>query len=160
MKDSETHELELIRDYPVPLTRLWRAVTEPRQLIQWFGPEGLYIGDDSPDFSRTGPWSCTMIGKESGDPYVLSGEVTSIAPPTAGKGHVAFTWGWHGPDGRRGAESHVTFTVEATDTGARLTLTHVALPDLETAQSHSRGWLSTLRSLDYFILGPQTETAK
>lgn len=29
MKDTETADIEFIRDYPVALTRLWRAVTEP-----------------------------------------------------------------------------------------------------------------------------------
>jgi hypothetical protein len=45
----------------------------------------------------------------------------------------------------------VTFTVEETETGARLTLTHRALDSVETAQSHTRGWLSTLRKLDVLL---------
>lgn len=158
MKDLDDHSLELIRDYPVSLDRLWRAITDPRQLIQWFGPEGLFMGDDSPDFTRTGPWRCTMVGKESGNLFIVSGQVTSVVPPAQGKGHVAFTWAWHDAEGTRGPESHVTFTVETTPTGARLTLSHVALPTLEAAQDHSRGWLSTLRCLDFFILGPQPAT--
>lgn len=151
MKDSETADVEFVRDYHVGLTRLWRAVTEPVQLIQWFGPEGVYLEDCEMDFRRTGPWRCTMVGKESGDRFVLSGQITSVRAPQDGRGSVGFTWAWHGPDGTRGVESHVLFTVEETATGARLTLVHRELESVESAQDHTRGWLSTLRKLDFFL---------
>ncbi|MGR3373555.1 SRPBCC family protein [Pseudooceanicola nanhaiensis] len=151
MKVAETADVEFVRDYPVALARLWRAVTEPVQLIQWFGPEGVYLAECEMDFRRTGPWHCVMIGKESGDRFHVSGQITSVRPPEGRAGSVGFTWAWHDPDGTRGAESHVTFTVEETATGARLTLTHRALDSVETAQSHTRGWLSTLRKLDVLL---------
>ncbi|NIZ10512.1 SRPBCC domain-containing protein [Pseudooceanicola sp. HF7] len=164
MKDSESHDLELVRDYPVTLDRLWRAGTEPLQVVQWFGPEGVYIQACDMAFQSIGPWSCTMVGKESGQRFKLSGVVTSVSPPEHGKsdgdkgddgrGHVGFTWAWHDPQDQRGPESHVIFTVEATETGARLRLSHRGLPSLEAAQDHSRGWLSTLRKMDYFLCSP------
>ncbi|MGI3170210.1 SRPBCC family protein [Pseudooceanicola sp. C21-150M6] len=148
---SETADVEFIRDYPVTLTRLWRAVTEPVQLIQWLGPEGTYIDDCDMDFRRTGPWFCVMVGKESGDRFHVSGQVTQVTPPEAGKGSLAFTWAWHDPSGRRGEESHVTFAVLETAAGARLRLIHRNLSGVDAAQSHSRGWVSTLRKLDFFL---------
>ena len=39
MKD--THEAEFTRDYKVSVARLWSAVTDPDEVIQWFGPEGV-----------------------------------------------------------------------------------------------------------------------
>ena len=151
MKDTETADIEFIRDYPVALTRLWRAVTEPVQLIQWFGPEGTYLEACEMAFTRTGPWTCTMRGKESGDRFKVSGQITSVRPPVDGEGSVAFTWAWHDADDRRGPESHVTFTVQETETGARLTLSHRELTDIEAAQNNTKGWLSTLRKLDFFL---------
>lgn len=151
MKDAETADVEFVRDYNVALARLWRAVTEPVQLIQWFGPEGTYIDDCEMDFRKTGPWRCVMVGKESGDRFTVSGQITSVRPPEGGRGSVGFTWAWHGPDGARGAESHVAFTVEETATGARLTLLHRELDSVEAAQSHTKGWLSTLRKLGFFL---------
>jgi len=151
MKDTETADVEFVRDYNVALSRLWKAVTEPVQVLQWFGPEGTYIGECEMDFRRNGPWRCVMVGKESGDRFTVSGQVTSVNTPADGKGSIGFTWAWHDPDGKRGAESHVAFTVEETATGARLTLTHRALDSVETAQSHTKGWLSTLRKLDFFL---------
>ncbi|OWU86120.1 hypothetical protein ATO6_04485 [Oceanicola sp. 22II-s10i] len=151
MKDTETTDVAFVRDYSVALDRLWRAVTEPVQLIQWFGPEGLFIQDCDLDFRRTGPWSCSMVGKESGNRFHVSGQITSVSPPAEGRGSVGLTWAWHDDTGRRGPESHVSFTVERTATGARLTLTHRALESVDSAQDHTRGWLSTLRKLDFFL---------
>lgn len=149
--ETTTTDLEFVRDYPVALTRLWRAVTEPVQLIQWFGPEGVYIETCELSLTRTGPWHCVMVGKQSGGVFHVSGHVTSVHPPEDGRGSVAFTWAWHDGDGTRRPESHVTFTVEQTATGARLTLSHVALGDLDAARDHTQGWLSTLRKLDTLL---------
>jgi uncharacterized protein YndB with AHSA1/START domain len=151
MKDTDTADLNFVREYPVTLDRLWRAVTEPVQLIQWFGPEGVYIETAQLDFTRKGPWMCRMLGKESGHVYKVSGQVTSIRPPANGKATVGFTWAWHDDDDQRGHESHVTFEVEQTGKGARLTLIHLALDSVDAAQGHSRGWLSTFAKLDYFL---------
>ena len=92
-----------------------------------------------------------MVGKESGRTFRNSGQITSVHPPMDGAGSVSFTWGWHDDAGARGPESHVTFRVEETSDGARLTLSHRALPGVEAAQDHTRGWLSTLRKLDVFL---------
>lgn len=151
MKDTDTADIEFVRDYPVALTRLWRAVTEPVQIIQWFGPEGVYLEACDMDFRTTGPWTCSMRGKESGNLYKVSGQITRVSPPDGGSGTVGFTWAWHDDSDTRGPESHVTFTVEQTATGARLTLSHRELPGIEAGQDHTRGWLSSLRKLDFFL---------
>ncbi|MEX0340454.1 MAG: SRPBCC domain-containing protein [Arenibacterium sp.] len=66
-------------------------------------------------------------------------------------GAVGFTWGWHDDTDRRGPETHLPFPISKTASGARLVLHHRDLPDLEAAQSHSRGWLSTLNKIDRLL---------
>ena len=124
MKDDATADIEFIREYPVTLKRLWRAMTEPVQLIQWFGPEGVYLEACEMDFRTTGPWNCTMIGKETGNSFKVSGQITHVSVPDHGKGSVGFTWAWHDDGDVRVTESHVMFVVEETASGARLTLIH------------------------------------
>ena len=151
MTPKDTADIEFTRDYPVSLERLWRAVTEPVQLIQWFGPEGIYLDECDLDFRRMGPWSCTMRGKDTGKRFKVSGQITHSRPPQDSAGSVGLTWAWHDDQDQRGPESHVTFAVEKTAQGARLTLTHRDLLGAEAAQDHSRGWMSTLRKLDFFM---------
>ena len=150
--DSEGHVLEMVRDYGADVQRLWRAVTDPVHLIQWFGPEGTFVDGSAMDLRRTGAWSCDLRGKESLDLFKVSGVVTSVTPPEdGGAGTVSFTWAWHDAEGRRGAESFVTFRVEPTRRGARLVLRHVRLSDVQAAQDHTVGWTSSLRKLDRFF---------
>ena len=148
---TDTQELEFTRDYKVSVARLWQAVTDPEEVIQWFGPEGVRVENCDMDFRRRGPWDCVMIGRESGNRFWVSGEITHVRPPEGGEGSVGFTWAWHDADDKRGPESHVIFEVSPHGDGARFRLIHRALPSLEASQEHSKGWLSVLGRLDAYI---------
>lgn len=148
---TEIQDLELVRDYKVSVARLWRAVTDPTEVVQWFGTEGVDITECAMDLTKRGPWNCTMIGRESGARFKVTGAVTHVRPPEDTEGSVGFTWAWHDDADNRGPESHVIFEVSAIESGARLRLIHRELPDLETAQKHTQGWLSTLRKLDVYL---------
>lgn len=148
MTDTVTADLEFIRDYAVSIDRLWRALTEPEQVMQWFGPEGVDLATCDMDLSRTGPWACVMVGRESGNRFKVTGQVTHVRPPEGGEGSVGFTWAWHDDNDARGPESHVIFEVSPHGGKARLRLIHRNLASQESAQEHSKGWLSTLRKLD------------
>ncbi|SFT35329.1 SRPBCC family protein [Sedimentitalea nanhaiensis] len=157
MKDL--HDVEFIREYAVSVSRLWNAVTRPDQVVQWFGTEGVRLETCQLDLTQTGPWLCVMIGTDSGNRFKVSGHVTHVTPPqNGGAGSVGFTWGWHDDTDARGPDSHVTFTVAPIETGARFTLTHRDLATVDSAQSHSRGWLSTLNRLDQFVTTLSTPT--
>lgn len=152
MTDLLETDVEIVRDYPVTVTRLWSAVTDPVELVQWFGPEGIDLLDCDLSFDTTGPWFCTMVGRESGDRFKVTGVVTHVRPPNGGhEGSLGFTWAWHDDEDRRGAESHVIFEVSSHDNKARLRLVHRELGDIETAQRHTQGWLSSLRCLDAYL---------
>mgnify|MGYP000374132539 CR=1 FL=1 len=138
--------LQLSRSFHVSPERLYEWVTQADKLMQWWGPEGIDVIESALDLTRTGAYFAKMQDAD-GQIYHLSGQVTHVTQPRS----VGFTWAWHDADDRRGPESHVTFTVQETETGARLTLSHRELTDIEAAQNHTKGWLSTLRKLDFFL---------
>lgn len=135
-------DLRLEREFPVSPETLFTYLTTTDGLLQWWGHDGMTIPEHNLDFSRPGPWFSVMLTDE-GNRMKLSGQVTHVDPPRS----VGFTWGWHDPQDVRGPESHVTLTVSATETGARLVLDHVDLPDAETVESHGRGWAAILQRL-------------
>ncbi|MBE1285456.1 MAG: SRPBCC domain-containing protein [Rhodobacteraceae bacterium] len=136
-------DLRLERDFKVTPDQLFNWITTPDKLLKWWGPEGVTIPESKLDFSKTGPWYSIMLGNDSGQTFKVSGQVTHVTPPKS----VGLTWGWHDDQDRRGAESHVTFTVVETADGARLIIDHVDLDGSEQAQSHENGWNSTLEKL-------------
>lgn len=135
-------DLHLRRVFAVSPERLFAWVTTPEHLLKWWGPEGVHIPEHALDLSRTGPWHSVMQNRD-GERFHVSGEVTHVDPPKS----VGFTWAWHGGDGSRGAESHVTFTVAATTEGAMLLIDHRDLADGDAAARHEEGWTSTLNKL-------------
>lgn len=139
-------DLQLTRDFPVSPDRLFAAVTQQADLLQWWGPEGMHCPEHALDLSKLGPWHSVMVNAE-GERYKVSGQVTSYDPPRS----VGFTWAWHDPEDNRGAESHVSFTVSGTESGSRLVLDHRELGDDEIAANHDKGWSSSLRKLDALL---------
>lgn len=135
-------DLRLEREFSVTPERLFLWITTPEKLLKWWGPEGMDVPEHDLDLSRTGPWFSIMRNDE-GQQFKVSGHVTHVDAPKS----VGFTWGWHDDDDLRGGESHVTFTVVACNSGARLLVDHRELDDSEQSARHESGWTSSLRKL-------------
>ena len=136
-------DLKLEREFPTTPENLFAWISDGAKLLQWWGPEGMHVPEHDLDFSRLGSWYSVMQNAE-GQQYKVSGQVTHVDPPNS----VGFTWGWHDDQDQRGAESHVTLTVEPAGEGARLILDHRELGDDEIAANHNQGWTSSLRKLE------------
>jgi len=136
-------EREILIDAPVEV--VWRVVTEPSQIVQWFSDEAeieLRVGG-----------SGRLAFKRSGDSYQL--QVEAVEPPHR------FVWRWVQPAGaivREGGSMLVEFTLHPEAGGTRLRVVEsgfdtVDWSDAEKqryADNHSRGWESLLSRLrDY-----------
>lgn len=140
---TATQDLHFERDLPLSPEDLFDFVTSPQGLAQWWGPEWATVPEHRLDFTRPGPWFSIMQHPD-GRRFHVSGQVTHVRRPDS----VGFTWAWHGEDGSRGLESHVTFTIRPRPGGATLVLDHRGLPDDERAARHREGWTSTLAKLE------------
>lgn len=135
-------DIRLEREYNVSPERLYSFVTQRENVLKWFGYEGMTFPADAMDFSALGPWFIEMISAD-GTEMKLSGQVTHVNPPKS----VGFTWGWHDPEGNRGPESHVMYTIVETSSGARLIVDHRELGDDDVSSRHEQGWTRALRSI-------------
>jgi uncharacterized protein YndB with AHSA1/START domain len=110
------------RTFPHPVERVWRAITEPDELVRWF-PSAVQLEP------RVGG-----AVSFSGDPYSegSTGQVLAYEPPS----RLSFSWG---PD-----ELH--FALDAVGDGCRLTLVNV-LSDRSTASRNAGGWYVCLAEL-------------
>ena len=140
-------ELTIERSFPHPPEHVFAFVTEPANLVKWWGPEGTSLKEHALDLSRPGPWSSTLVNAEGGL-HKMSGEVVAVDAPRS----VEFTWGWHDDEDARGHESRVRFEVhpEGVD-GSLFRLIHTGLPSDEIAENHVRGWTSALVSLERLL---------
>jgi uncharacterized protein YndB with AHSA1/START domain len=79
-----------------PPERVFQALTDPRQLLQWWGQKGMYHHTDwKADVYPGGQWRSDGVSDVDGSPYHVSGEYVEVNPPRA----VSYTWvaSWAGP---------------------------------------------------------------
>ena len=134
-------ELRIERSYDIAPEELFAYVTEPANLVKWWGPDGMSIDEVRLDLRRAGPWSLTLVGPD-GSRFSMHGEVLTVEPPRA----VAFTMNVPG-DADLG-HSTVRFEIApAGPTAARFTLIQSNITD-EMVAMGKRGWGATLARLE------------
>lgn len=140
-------ELRLERTFSAPVAKVFDFISKTEHLVKWWGPESFIVPEHQLSMEKPGPWMSVMQNPE-GQRFKVSGQVTHVDPPNS----IGFTWAWHDETDTRGVESHVTIRlVSAQDGGTELELTHVDLPDDESAKNHNGGWISTLTKLGNYI---------
>jgi uncharacterized protein YndB with AHSA1/START domain len=123
--------VRLVRRYPHPVEKVWRAVSEPEHLAVWF-PSTVEL-ERPPSVGsevRFGP-------AFDGDPG-LSGVVTDCEPPHL----LGFTWD----------TDHIRFELSATDEGTEVVLVHT-FDDRAGAASFGAGWGECSRTLTAHLAG-------
>jgi uncharacterized protein YndB with AHSA1/START domain len=133
----------IVRRIKASPAKVWAAITQPEQMVQWWGP------DAGPTLSavaevRPGGRFSVVFRLLNGDEHNPTGIYREVVPEKM----LVFTWEWPGMPER---ESLVTFRLEPFDGGTELTLIHEQLPDEETRASHELGWSGLLDKLPIFL---------
>ncbi len=118
-------------EYPVPVEKVWEALTNPDQMRQWYFDLEEFKAEPGFEFSFTGEGS-------QGDKYVHICRVTEVIPYQK----LSYTWAYENLPG----QSHVLFELFDLGAATRLKLTHEGLetfpqnhPDFRR-ESFSGGW--------------------
>jgi uncharacterized protein YndB with AHSA1/START domain len=107
MTDMATaQEIEITRVYDAPRELVWRAWTEPEQLVQWWGPSGWSTSLDTVtmEVRPGGAFRLTSVSDEGAEMPVV-GVYREVVEPERLVLDEPPEHGWH-----EGAESTVTFT--------------------------------------------------
>jgi uncharacterized protein YndB with AHSA1/START domain len=86
---SQTSTLWMSRRFNAPRERVFRALTDARQLARWWGPKGFTVPDLALDVRPGGAWR-TTVRSPDGQDHIVSGVYRDIMPPS----RLVFTWGW------------------------------------------------------------------
>jgi uncharacterized protein YndB with AHSA1/START domain len=133
---DEVHRTIEIR---APRERVWAALTEPNELLRWFPTEHAAV-----DLRPGG--LASFVWKESADEAVID----AVEPPSL----LVFRWR---PAGSDRPHTSVTFALEATTDGTRLTLIETgfaSLPDEireRSQQANDAGWEDELEELRTYL---------
>ena len=137
----------LVRRIKAAPARVWAAITQPKLMMQWWGPDAGPTLSAEADVRPGGRFS-VVFRLLNGEVHNPTGIYQEVVPETK----LVFTWEW---PGRSERESLVTFRLEPFDGGTELTLIHEQLPDEEARQSHEEGWTGLLDKLPVFLEGSE-----
>lgn len=76
------HGLDVVRELPAPVPRVFRALSDPSELMLWWGPPGHPMVWCSLDFRPGGVWHYRLQGRDTGEDVWARAVYGEIAPPT------------------------------------------------------------------------------
>jgi uncharacterized protein YndB with AHSA1/START domain len=124
--DDGRTALRIERSLPHPAEKVWRALTEPSELNQWFP------FDVEPDLAVGG---MVRFVDRAGGPS-SSGLITDLDPPRL----IAYTW----------ADNHLRWELRPAPEGCLLVLTHT-VADLYGTASFATGWNVCIDALELVV---------
>lgn len=143
MMTGRLPSVTIVRRIKAPPARIWAAITQPRLMMQWWGPDAGPTLSAEADVRPGGRFS-VVFRLLNGEEHNPTGTYQEVIPERK----LVFTWEWPGMPER---ESLVTFLLEPVDGGTRLTLLHEHLPDEAARKSHEQGWNGLLDKLSPFL---------
>jgi uncharacterized protein (TIGR03086 family) len=120
-------------DLPVGPDEAFALVTEPERLRRWTSVCATV------DLRAGGAWRWQVTPS-----HAAGGTIREVDPGR----RVVLGWGWLGDDVLPPDASTVTVTIEPTESGSRVTLTHAGLPTQEQVDGHAEGWNHYLERLE------------
>jgi glutathione S-transferase len=146
MKTQEKTGLEIRRVIHAPRNRVYQAWTDPAQLKEWWGPEGVRTRNFTADARVGGKYRWDLVSQE-GEEMTAFGEYRELVPGEK----IVFTWKWDDDEAWENKNSVVTIELSDCDGGTELRLIHVQLPSEESRNRHNEGWSSVLDRLEKFF---------
>jgi uncharacterized protein YndB with AHSA1/START domain len=64
---TKSNKIEISRFYAAPVSVVWDAWTDPKQVAQWWGPRGFTLTTHSKELKVGGHWHYTMHGPDGKD---------------------------------------------------------------------------------------------
>ena len=145
-KAAEKTSLQIKRFINAPRSRVYAAWTNPAQLKEWWGPEGVRTRNFVADAKVGGKYRWDLTTPE-GEEMSVFGEYRKLVPEKK----IVFTWKWDDDEVWENRTSVVTVELSDRDAGTELRLTHEQLPSEESRDRHSDGWNSVLDRLEKFV---------
>jgi uncharacterized protein YndB with AHSA1/START domain len=137
-----------------PQERVFQAITDPQQLRQWWGQDGMYRSTKwEADLRPGGKWLCEGEGGSTGK-YQVSGEFLEIDPPRA----LVYTWiaSWSGP-----LATTVHWELKSVEGGTQVNLRHSGFQALpEAARDHAQGWSRVLVWMQGYVEKGETAATR
>jgi len=135
--------LTLQRHINASPSKVFRAWTDPQQIVKWMHPVGCDVTHVEMDLKTGGRLRIVMRAPD-GEIHDISGVFREVVVDE----RLVYSWAFHTTAER---ESLVTFSLKPDGAGTWLTLTHEQFFDEAARDSHRGGWLDALDGLERYF---------
>ena len=135
--------LRIERTIQAPREKVFRAWSDPEEIIKWWGPEGCSSSGAEIDLREGGRYRIQMTTPEGGE-HITHGEYREVRPPEK----LVFTWVWEKVAEMEGVETLVTLEFLEKGEATGLILTQERFPTEQDRKNHEWGWNSSLDCLE------------
>jgi uncharacterized protein YndB with AHSA1/START domain len=128
-----------------PPERVFQAMTDPHQLVRWWGQPGMYrVTTMHADLRVGGTWRSEGVGAD-GQSFYVEGKYREVDPP-----HF-FVYTWRSSYSQ-GPETLVRVDIISEGNGTRVRVLHSGFAgDAEGAKSHGNGWIRVLGWMQAYV---------
>lgn len=152
--DAATKDLVITRIFNAPLELVWRAWTDPKHVMRWWGPVPFTSPAATIDFRVGGRFLFCMRSPE-GEDYWTLGVYREIVPHerivysdyfSDAQGNIVPA-AHYGLPGDWPEETRVTLTFEEHNGKTKMMLRHAGIPAGESSEMTESGWKTSLDKL-------------
>ena len=113
---QDPREIVMSRTVRAPRAKVWAAMTDPTQVVHWWGPTGFTTQIEEMDVRVGGQWKHTMVGPD-GTRYPNRSVFREVVPNE----RIVYTHGG-GKEHSQGAHFTATWTFDEVPEGTRVTI--------------------------------------
>lgn len=142
-------EAVAVRVFDAPRELVWKAMTSPEHVRQWYGPRDTQLTSCEIDLRPGGRFRFVMAGS-GGAEFAFSGTYREVDPPS----RIVNTWGFEAMPGHEALET-ATFEEENGRTTVRLSILFATPEDYAgwAGSGAFGGWAESLDRLSEVIAG-------
>jgi uncharacterized protein YndB with AHSA1/START domain len=148
---SSRHELVITRVFNAPRALVFKAWTDPRYAMNWWGPRDHPAIHVAMDARPGGAWRNCLRSVEDGRELWHRGVFHEVVAPE----RLVFTFAWE-EDGERGLETLVTITFAEEGNKTRMTFRQTPFQSIAERDGHHGGWSSAFDRLDEHLARPDS----
>ncbi len=142
---SQEREVVITRVFDAPRHLVFKAWTEPEQLMRWWGPNGVTTPSCKMDVRPGGAWRICLRSPNGIDVW-QQGVYREIVEPE----RLVFTYAFEDATGKPGHQTIVTVTFAAEGGKTRLTVHQAVFESVTVRDDHVQGWAEAIDHLaDY-----------
>ncbi|MDQ2744900.1 MAG: SRPBCC domain-containing protein [Chloroflexota bacterium] len=135
--------LSIVRSFDAPRERVWRAWTEPAELIHWWWPERFQTVHEV-DLREGGRYRFHSADLPDFGVLAFRGRFLEVNPPE----RLVYTWQWeYDPE----SETRVSVEFLDRDRQTELRVLHAGLASPEERDNHVLGWNDCLDRLQTLL---------